>query len=399
MQQGMQVNQKVVATGTISIFAVITLLSGLIPQGLSEAAISPALPEMAKNLGKYGDFAAQMLMGMCALGLLIGSLVSGKILEKLGAKKTHIIFLILFGVFGSFGLFLQNGFILYASRIIVGFSAACIATVALWAINHSIQINKKPKFFGATGATAGIAILVSIIYGGFVTQHFGWQKAFSIYPLFAILALPFVIKGAINIKPEFVSGSTNKYFSKLLPSYLIVIIFYGLVGMGSMQLPFLLNNNGVTEAGFRSIIQGLPSLIAIIGAGSFGFLHASLSKKTIFPLCLVLLACGFLCFTLINHGVIFAAIGACIIGFSMGLSGPYFYHTIAENTDLASSGRYLGYLNAFTFLGVFINPMIFQPLKSLLGQNGIFILGIVICLIISIMSISLPFKKSQKTNA
>ena len=65
-----------------------TLMFGHMSQGLAFTAFLAALPQMAHDLGEHGEVIAQMTMALAALGLLIGSLASGWILEKGGTRVT-----------------------------------------------------------------------------------------------------------------------------------------------------------------------------------------------------------------------------------------------------------------------------------------------------------------------
>ncbi|HZV11549.1 MAG TPA: hypothetical protein VFF94_17420, partial [Novosphingobium sp.] len=83
--------------------AVLAMMLGLIPQGLAEAAITASLPDMAHDLGRHGELAAQMMLGMSALGLVMGALASGRILEWAGTRRAFLGALLAFALGGGVG--------------------------------------------------------------------------------------------------------------------------------------------------------------------------------------------------------------------------------------------------------------------------------------------------------
>ncbi len=363
----------------------VALLIGLIPQGLVEAAITAALPEMSKDLGVNGELAAQMMLGMSALGLTIGALVSGRVLEWAGARTTFLSALLAFGVFGSGGMFLHDATLLFATRVIIGIAASCLVTTCLWGISFEFSGNSRARVFSAAGAVGGIATLIAIVLGGFLTQHLGWRLSFIQYPVFSLIALPIALGGITQRRPEGRRAGGTGYLARLVPFYIMVVVFYAVIGMSSMQLPFLLNANGATEAGSRSLIQAIPGLAAIFGAVVYGILQHRVGASWSF---VASLACflGGLLLLAISHSLTLPAIGAGAVGLCMGLSGPYYYHTISERTDIATGGRYIGYLNACTYFGVFLNPLFFEPVKARVGMHGLYFLAASIVAVLGTVS-------------
>jgi hypothetical protein len=105
-----------------------TLMLGMMGQALAFTAFAPALPQMARDLGEHGQLAAQMSMALAALGVMIGSLPIGWILEKTGTRSTMLAGLLAYGAAGAGGLVLRDATLLLATRFMVGFAAACVVT-------------------------------------------------------------------------------------------------------------------------------------------------------------------------------------------------------------------------------------------------------------------------------
>jgi len=360
------------SSATPAVYAAMML--GLVFQSFVEAGISAALPEMSRDLGGNGEFVAQMMMGMGALGLMIGALISGRVLELGGTRRTVIGALLVYGIFGAGGLLLHDIRLMAISRVIVGLSASCLVTSCLWAISAEFTGAQRARVYAGAGACAGIGAMASVVIGGYLTQHFGWRYSFAQFTALALLALPIAFAGMRQRFPSAIRQDGSVSFVSMLPLYLLVLVFYAVIGMSSMQLPFLLTANGANDAGARSLIQGLPGLTAIIGASGYGWLQQRLGSHRTFIVSLACLMVGLL--TLASASQISTAgFGAVCVGLCIGNSGPYFYHTISERVGVRSAGRFLGYLSAFTFLGAFLNPLAFEPAKTVLGMSGIFFLA------------------------
>src|SRR5271166_5969845 len=94
--------------GSVLLFA--TLMLGHFAQGLTFTAFAPALPQLAHYFGggSQGELVAELTLTMSALGMMIGALASGWIVDRLGYRTVLLGALLCYGVFGSGGLFLES---------------------------------------------------------------------------------------------------------------------------------------------------------------------------------------------------------------------------------------------------------------------------------------------------
>lgn len=68
-----------------------------------------------------------------------------------------------------------------------------------------------------------------------------------------------------------------------------------------------------------------------------------------------------------------AITGAALFGVFAGIAPPYVYHVVAERSDAYTRSRAFGVLNAFNFLGGFLNPVVLGPLARVTGIHGVFL--------------------------
>jgi MFS family permease len=377
-----------------------TLMLGLISQGLALTAIVSALPEMARDLGPRGEFNAQMTMALTALGLMFGALASGWILEKSGTRVTLLTGLFLFGLTGAVGMVFHEPSVLLASRFGLGFAAACVVTTCLWSIANEYSGGERARAFGISGALSSVAGLVGAVCGGYLAQRGGWAAAFVQYPVFAAVGFLLAYASIRQVKPQQgrnvrgkECGREQLSLKRLLPFYLLVVLLFVVFSMGGTQLPFLLQEDGISDPAIRSLVLGVPTIAATASSLGYGPLQKLLTARGAFTLGLSCMSAGL---GLIGwrSSVCSAVLGASLMGICLGLIGPYLYHSVAERADAYSRSRQLGFINAFTFLGVFLNPIVFAPVTDILGLRKVFLIGSLIMALIVLFTSRVTFRSA-----
>jgi MFS family permease len=351
-----------------------TLMFGHMSQGLAFTAFLAALPQMAHDLGEHGEFVAQMTMALAALGLLIGSLASGWILEKGGTRSTLLASLAVYGAAGAGGLVLRDPTLLLATRFVVGFASACLATTCLWGIAAEYGGHRRARALGIVNSMGSFSSLAGTVIGGFVAQRGGWQVTFAIYPLFALIGMGLGLVSLGQVKPGQLRQAAQRepFFLRLLPFFLLAALLFIVIFMASTQFAFLLQEDGVKDPAARSMIMSTVTIIGTLTAFAYGWIQQRLSVRGAFLSGLIsatasLATLGF------GNTTTTAILGAGLMGMFVGLATPYVYHVVTERTDAFVRSRALGVLAAFNFFGGFLNPVILAPLGRVIGIHGTFL--------------------------
>jgi MFS family permease len=363
-----------------------TLTLGHMSQGLAFTAFVSALPQMARDLGPRGELIAQMTMALASLGLLAGSLLSGWILEKAGPRRSLLGFIALYGVAGSGGCFLLDPAMLLVTRFAVGFAAACLVTTCLWGIAAEYSGEARAHRLGMVNSMAPLMALLATLAGGLLAQAGGWHLAFALYPAFGLasflLALP-TLKHLEVPQPR-ATPVRQHYLKQLLPFYLLATGLFTVIFMGSTQFTFLLQEDGVRNPNTTSLILSMVTLVTTLISFGYGWAHQRLGPRGTLLLALV---AATVALTIIGAGtsVTSATLGVCLLGIFTGLAAPYLYHTVTERTDPLIRGRAVGILNAFNFLGGFLNPILLAPLGRLVGFHRSYLLVAAVMATLSIV--------------
>jgi MFS family permease len=356
-----------------------TLNFGNMSQGLAFTAFLAALPQMAHDLGEHGELIAQMTMALTALGLLIGSLVSGWILEKAGTRTTLLGSLVVFGAAGAGGLVLRDPTLLLTTRFVNGFASACLVTACLWGIAAQYSGDRRARALGIVNSMGSFMSLTGTVVGGFLASRGGWPLAFAIYPVFAVIGVVMGLVSVSQVKPGQMRSAARSepFFVRLLPFFLLATLLFVLIFMASTQFAFLLQEDGVRDPAARSMIMSTVTVVGTLTGFGYGWLQQRLGVRRTFLLSLSsatasLASLGF------GNTTASAIVGAGLFGVFVGIAAPYVYHIVAERTDAFTRSRAFGVLNAFNFLGGFLNPVILAPLARVIGIHGTFLAAAVV---------------------
>jgi MFS family permease len=361
----------------IGVLAFAALMLGHSAQGLTFTAFTPALAAMAKTFNAAGDgaFLAQFMVTIASGGLILGAFASGWIVDRIGARRTLLAAISLYGVCGAGGLVLHDVTALLASRAIVGFCTACLVTAAVAEIAALFDGNARAKVIGASTGLGSATALVGLVLGGLLAQAGGWRLAFVQYPVFAVLGLGavlFGLRGDAKLAPT-AASSAGVGLSRLWPMYLLSLVIMMVMFMGSTQFAFLLPQDGVRQPTTIALIMGLITLVAVGASFAYGAVEARLGARGALAFGLGCNALGLGLIGLVPN-IAAAAVGAALMGLYVGTVMPFTHHAVASLAPPHARARAIGLLNAFNFTGAFINPFLFNRLSARFGLHGLFLI-------------------------
>jgi MFS family permease len=362
--------------GQAGLAGLLALMLGQSAQGVAFSAFTPALPQMAQsfNASGHGMVLAQQAVTIAAFGLIAGSFASGKIIDMFGARMTILVSMLLFAVCGSGGLFLQNVWILLATRVVVGFAIACTTTACINTISTVFQGNLRSQAIGMSSGFGSALGLISLLLGGFLAQNFGWREAFIQFPVFGFLALILALFGVKNTHAEVAHETDLNTHAglRLWPYYVLCIIIAAVVFMGSSQLAFLLPTDGVTKATSISDVMAMITVMATIVSFFFGNIERRLGLTGTLVTAFAIITFGLLLLGLVAIPVA-AVVGAMALGTYLAIAMPFLYHIVSIKAPQEGRAKAIGMVGAFVYVGAFLNPFFFTPMAELLGLHGTFV--------------------------
>ena len=356
----------------------LTILVGSTTVVLVTAGLAPALPGIALAFQDMpnAELLVRLTLTMPALLGAIGAPFAGILLDRWGRKPVIVAALILYGLAGTAGYVLNSLTGILLSRTVLGLAMAGLANGFVTLLADYFSGARLHQFSGYLGAFAGFGGVVYQILAGFLAD-IGWRYPFLIYLIaFVILfSVLFTIDEPQLRAQSELQDPPDERAADRLPAILTI---YG-IGLASMvtvftliiNLPFYLT----TQAGASSSQVGLAlsflSLPGAIIALRYSRLKTRLSFQALAGVVFLNLGISHIVPALTpSYGLIVA--GLLVGGLGFGLFFPNLVSWLASIAPTAVRGRAVGGLNATVFLGLFITPILTQPLVDRAGVAGTF---------------------------
>ena len=379
----------------------LTILLGSTTTILAATIISPALPGMAKAFAGIPNagFLVRLVLTMPALFIAIGALFAGYLLDRWGRKPALITSLILYGLAGTAGFFLNSLTAILISRALLGLAVAGSMSGFMTLILDHFQGRELNKFLGLQGAFIGLGGMVFLLLAGFLADV-GWQYPFLIH-LFAFLILPgviFFIEEPQRTAVQQTTTATKAPFPwrKLAPVYVTAFAGMAIFFIFPIQIPFYLSANNDVSSAQVGIALSLNTFSSVFAALQYSRLKDRFSFQAIYSI-------AFLAFS-INHLVIslsstyfMVIIGLLISGIGIGLFAPNNSGWLASLTPAELRGKAVGLLTSAIFLGQFFSPIITQPFIERIGLSGTFAVASAVALLITLLFAIAAAKQKRVT--
>jgi MFS family permease len=377
---------------------------------MSGATIAPALPLMLEYFSKTprAETLVPLIFTIPALFIAIFSPLQGYFTDRVGRKPVLVFSLIVYGIAGSAGLYLDSIIALLISRAIMGIAVGGILTCTTTLIADYFSGGERDKFMGAQSAFIGLGGICFLLAGGFLAGSIGWHGPFYVY-LLALVATPFAILWITE--PDRISRKSSEssdqklaipwipVFSIYILSWIGMILFY----LIPVELPFYLKQLISATPVKVGISIALWTMFSAITSLLYRRIRQRWSFNAIFALMFFLISIGY--YTL-AHATDFRTVvlGLFFSGLGFGLIMPNVNILISSLAPEFARGRLIGGLSTSFFLGQFCSPLIAGLVITQNGFSGNFgaygsgaILSIIISIgfIVSVIFVHRDFKRNR----
>ena len=356
---------------------------------LAATIISPALPGMAIAFADVpnSDFLVRLTLTIPALFIAIGALLAGFLLDKWGRKPVIIVSLLVYGVAGTIGFFLDSLTAVLISRAILGIAVAGIMSGFTTLILDYFVGSELNKFLGLQGAFIGLGGMVFLLVAGFLAD-LSWQYPFLIH-LFAFLILPGVVFWIDETQETAVSPTKTKKaipfpWGKLLPVYATAFIGMAIFFIFPVQVPFYLSINNDVGSSQVGVALSLQTLTSVIIALQYQRMKARYSFQAIFVLVFLIFSASHLIIS-VSSAYVVVIIGLLLSGLGIGLFPANNSGWLASFTPAEIRGQAVGGMTSALFLGQFFSPILTQGLIEQSGLAAMFGFAAVAALLIAIL--------------
>jgi len=358
-------------SGLRSSLALLVMLAPNATLGITLAVMPPILPQLASVL--HGMQPAQLMTSIAAFGMIAGGLFSGRLLHYLGVRPLTLASLLLFAVSGTSGFFLDDVFLLAASRFVLGIAGVCFSTAAMALTTARYVGEARSKVIGWQQAASQIVNVATVFLVGLLAQALGWRSPFVLLGLYASCLL---LVSALSVRPlpllteaQISRSGAGNYLRIMLPMCAIAVLMGILTLVPMTQLPFALSDSGLGDVRHVSLVGGVNFAFAAISAIGYGWLTHRIGKRSAFALGLIIGTAG-----IALMGQTASLSGFCLSAGLAGLgTGLYNTFVFDVGVEIAPPGRQAdgaGLLFSFIFLGAAINPLAVQPFQAAFGLHG-----------------------------
>jgi len=365
---------------------------------MSSAAISPSLPEMSVVFQDEQDaeFLVRLVLTLPTLSIAIFAPLAGIIIDKFGRKKLFVFSIILYGVTGASGFFLDSLFEILVSRALFGVAVAGIMTTSVTLIGDYFEGPKRDRMLGLQGAFSTFGGVMFLVVGGLLAD-LRWDAPFLIY-LLAFVVLPFVIYFIYEPKISKTKEILKRKFVTVKVTYLLYpVAFVSMVTifLTPVQIPFhlkQLTDIGNTEVG---IAIAISYLFAGITSLLFKKIKSSQSFRNIFIVTFLLMGSGFVIISFAENYLQVVS-GLAVSGAGLGLLIPNLNLCLMAETPPMYRGRVFGGLLTSLFLGQFFSAVVSHSLVSELGSSSTFGLIGFVLMILSLVFVAMKLKEKSE---
>ncbi|AYF79031.1 DHA2 family efflux MFS transporter permease subunit [Nocardia yunnanensis] len=151
--------------------------------------VNVALPDIATDLGT-GLSGLQWVVDGYALALAALLLVLGSLADRVGAKPTYLVGLVLFAAASLACGVAQSAAVLVAARTAQGIGGAAMLATTLSLLHATYTGRDRGIAFGAWGAVAGASAGIGVVLGGVLTDLLSWRWIFFVNLPIAAITIP-----------------------------------------------------------------------------------------------------------------------------------------------------------------------------------------------------------------
>jgi MFS family permease len=338
------------------------------------------------------DYWVRLVLTAPSLCVAIAAPFAGLLVDRIGRKPLLAVALMVYGLAGSSGLWLNSLGLILLGRALLGLSVAGIMTTVTTLIADYYIGATRTHFLGLQAAAMAFGGVIFLSLGGFLADV-GWRMPFLIY-FVALGLLPFVLlllpepNSASQVSLSRSSASDEPLrlpLRWLILTYAIALITQVVFYMIPVQLPFYLRTLTNATASQSGLAIALSTLFAGMSSLSYQRVKARLSFIRIYEIAFVSIGVGYGLISFAT-GYVMVLMGLAIAGFGLGLITPNMNLCLTSITPTSLRGRAIGGLTTCFFLGQFLSPLLSQPLGQWLGLRTAYGLAGLLVIALSVVT-------------
>jgi MFS family permease len=351
----------------ISLGARLSLLLVSPLSGLAQSGMTPILPKISEHFATVPNAEAtvRLMISGLSFAMIGGALMGGMAGDRFGRRRVLIWMLVIYAIAGVAGYFLDNLYLLIASRMVLGLANACAGIMIAAIFTTRINPSSRDKWLGflVVSGTVGSIMLLGVV--GAVAKV-DWHYVFLLH--LSSLPVALLILAVLSPSPESSAAPIHNPAVGGAPIGLTLFgIACGVVSTGYLSfVPFHLKHIGY---GAPQLVAGVIMTSGLSGAAVsfwYGWIRHRLTAVPVFMLGFAVCAVGLTTIAWATDYKV-VLVGIALVGGSVGLIAPTLFSASAASAPPERRARYLGFARA----GMYAGPLVAQlPLEPLVRAAG-----------------------------
>ena len=334
--------------------------------GLYLVGVAPILGVLNEVYADKGTGMVQMLQTIPYLTLILASLLVGWLTHRISVKRLELVSLLIVGTLGIIPFFLLNYWVLFVTRMLIGFGFGLIGPMNNTVITVALPPEKRAGFMGLHVVAMGIGAMSGSLIGGLLASiHY---RYFFLLYLMAFVTWFFVQFTMKDVRPQASESSRSFGYGReiwmlTVCSFFHTVLFNAFsINLGIHVLQNLKMGTGVTGA-----VNTINSVLALFVGVFFAKISRFFGKYTI-VFAIGAAAIGFGC-VLVIPGIAGIALTSACCGISLSCfqAGAMQRISMAVPPDeVAGAG---GIFMVAGSIGGLIGPVVLGYAAAVLGGN------------------------------
>ena len=318
-------------------------------------AVTPAVSELGRVYG-LGNHAS-WLITTPALGVVVTTVLFGRVIDKKGPYWVAFIGLLCYGAFGVAGAYMPGVAALLIDRILLGAATAAIMNASVTFISIFFQGEKQLRILALQSMAMECGGVIYLSVSGMLADV-SWRCPFYIYGLgflaFLGLAL-FIPKVPAAAKSDGMQTEEPAGRAKGVPIPLILLIaFLGMLMFftAMVALPLYLQDQLGYSPSFTGYYLASIDVVSVLAAGCSPNIVKRVKEKGCLTIAFCSYGIAFLLYFLLS-GSLFLWVAACFVGIGFGLSTPLYNNLIVNKSTPSNKGLNISFCTMAMFGGQF----------------------------------------------
>lgn len=353
---------------------ILLIIMGSLVNSLAIVGLVSVLPEISAHFSATPNAPAltRGLITVVSVALVLGAPAAGIMIERFGLRRVLLTAITTFTVSGTAGFFIDDIWLLLASRVVLGFADAFVGTLIIALIVARLDPDRRNRWIGWYTFAGSVGSLIFIPLSGVIAQ-FGWRYIFLLHTI----GLPILISAMIAVGRDDMARAAHRSAEPNPRRWIhwpLGLVLFGIAAGAIENTTHLFLPFHLTEIGDSSPDRIAQALLPIalggaISAFLYGYIRNVLSVGWTFVAAFAASGVSLLCLGLAQSYPMII-LGAACVGLSVGVLAPNINVYAASYGDPAHQARHIGIARGGFFAGAPIAQIMLEPVSGSAGAGA-----------------------------